>query len=396
MYDRVRKIIKAQDGNELTKKKSVWDKASDLFGKIESKLGEDVLGNGISAGISVASNSLNSNLSDKDAWSNSGAVSAIRSFKTGNPTIDFGKDLVFLAGDALNALGSKSYDKAYLDKYALENVGGSYGGSVKDIKTGQEYSGKEVGLFASTSKGNRAVAKANTMMRRISDISEEASNRRSLLSDANYMNRNFQINGGIDFNYLKAAKFGTKLQRIKKLNIHYYKPTKSIKESINLEEEWSPSIKQFEDGGNIGWTPIITEAIPEFKNGGKTEESKVEETTQKNVIPEGALHARKHHIEGTEGLTQKGIPVIDNNGEQQAEVEKEELTITLELTKFLEDLCDKYYSEDYTKAEKDQFAIDAGKELVQQILFNTEDRAGLIDKCKNGGKLEEKCHQTNY
>jgi hypothetical protein len=40
-----------------------------------------------------------------------------------------------------------------------------------------------------------------------------------------------------------------------------------------------------------------------FEEGGKTEESGEEPTNQKNVIPEGALHARKHHMENTEGLT---------------------------------------------------------------------------------------------
>jgi hypothetical protein len=42
-----------------------------------------------------------------------------------------------------------------------------------------------------------------------------------------------------------------------------------------------------------------------FKQGG-----------QMNVIPEGALHARKNNMEGAgEDFTAKGIPVVDNNGE---------------------------------------------------------------------------------
>jgi hypothetical protein len=37
-----------------------------------------------------------------------------------------------------------------------------------------------------------------------------------------------------------------------------------------------------------------------------------------NVIPEGALHARKNNMElAEEGeVTHKGIPVVDNDGEQ--------------------------------------------------------------------------------
>jgi hypothetical protein len=41
------------------------------------------------------------------------------------------------------------------------------------------------------------------------------------------------------------------------------------------------------------------EETPLFKEGGKM-----------NVIPEGSLHARLHHMENAEGLTKKGIPVV--------------------------------------------------------------------------------------
>ena len=127
-----------------------------------------------------------------------------------------------------------------------------------------------------------------------------------------------------------------------------------------------------------------------FKNGGKTEISdipEIEETTQKNVIPEGALHKNKHHMEHAEGLTKKGIPVIDKDGEQQAEIEHSEIIFTLEVTKKLEEYYDIFYSEDSSNKEKEQAALDAGKLLVYQILENTEDRTGLIESCKKGGSL---------
>nr|DAG88872.1 MAG TPA: hypothetical protein [Crassvirales sp.] len=38
-------------------------------------------------------------------------------------------------------------------------------------------------------------------------------------------------------------------------------------------------------------------------------------------------------MEHAEDLTKKGIPVIDNKGEQQAEVEKNEIIFSLEVTK---------------------------------------------------------------
>ena len=132
------------------------------------------------------------------------------------------------------------------------------------------------------------------------------------------------------------------------------------------------------------------EWIPEFKDGGKTEESdipEIEETTQKNVIPEGALHKNKHHMEHAEGLTKKGIPVIDDDGEQQAEIEHSEIIFTLEVTKKLEEYYEIFYSDESSNKEKEQAALEAGKLLVYQILENTEDRTGLIDSCKKGGTL---------
>jgi hypothetical protein len=45
-----------------------------------------------------------------------------------------------------------------------------------------------------------------------------------------------------------------------------------------------------------------------------------------SVIPEGALHARKNNMDGAgEDFTAKGIPVVDNQGEQQAEIECNEI-----------------------------------------------------------------------
>ena len=130
--------------------------------------------------------------------------------------------------------------------------------------------------------------------------------------------------------------------------------------------------------------------ITKHKQGGKTEDaqepeetSKIEETTQQNVIPEGALHARKHNME-LEGITKKGIPVVseDENGniEQHAEIEREEIILIKSVTESLEKLQKQYYKEDTTQKEKDELALEAGKLLVQQILYNTQDNANLINR----------------
>ena len=106
--------------------------------------------------------------------------------------------------------------------------------------------------------------------------------------------------------------------------------------------------------------------IQTFQNGGKM-----------NVIPDGALHARKHTIDDEElngSITNKGIPIIskEDGGEvvQHAEIERDEIIFTLEVTKKLEEL---------SKKGTDEAAIEAGKLLVKEILFNTDDRTGLIN-----------------
>lgn len=110
----------------------------------------------------------------------------------------------------------------------------------------------------------------------------------------------------------------------------------------------------------------INEQVDSFKEGGKV-----------NVIPEGALHKNKHHLEEVdekfEDVTTKGIPVIveSEDGEviQQAEVEREEIIFRLEVTKKLEEL---------SKKHTDEAAIEAGKLLVKEILYNTEDNTGKM------------------
>lgn len=148
-------------------------------------------------------------------------------------------------------------------------------------------------------------------------------------------------------------------------------PEEAILFAEKYKQGWPEFFKKFKKGGSVG-----DSEIPE-----------IEETAQKNVIPEGALHKNKHHMEHAEGLTKKGIPVIDDEGEQQAEIEHSEIIFTLEVTKKLEEYYKIFYSDESSNKEKEQAAIDAGKLLVFQILENTEDRTGLIESCKKGGSL---------
>lgn len=79
-------------------------------------------------------------------------------------------------------------------------------------------------------------------------------------------------------------------------------------------------------------------------------------------------------------ITPKGVPVIDKEGVQQAEVEREEWTMTKELTDDVEAWYKEYYKEDTSQKRKDELAIKCGKRITEELLHNTDDRTNLISK----------------
>ena len=95
-----------------------------------------------------------------------------------------------------------------------------------------------------------------------------------------------------------------------------------------------------------------------------------------NVIPSGALHKELNHLDGDH--TRKGIPVLleEEGGKitQQAEIERDEIILNLELTKKLEELLKQFEEGD------ELAAIEAGKLLTYEILENTVDNTGITNK----------------
>ena len=288
----------------------------------------------------------------------------------------------------------------------IEKVGGDYADSVNTIEDAVSKAGKKYGLFSNGARkrANRLIDTARTQQNIMTNISNEYQDQLANKSYLAYTRYGQDINGGIQQQYLRAAKHGAILQRI---NLRKHRKGGQLKDKIDIEikqEQWQPiinleypEVSKLKEGGQLEeskeWTPIISLDIQKLEEGGKTDKSKqeldkIKETNQKNVIPEGALHAHKHHMENAEDLTKKGIPVVDNNGEQQAEIEREELILSLEVTKQLEDLHKRYQGYTNTQKEKDELAIEAGKLLVYEILHNTEDRTGLIKECKKGGTLD--------
>lgn len=120
------------------------------------------------------------------------------------------------------------------------------------------------------------------------------------------------------------------------------------------------------------------QVIEEFKQGG-----------QMTTIPSGSLHARKNGMELAEKgeITSKGIPVVDNEGNQQAEIERNEVIFNHSTTTKLEELYKKFSNID-KESEKDEIAIKAGKILTEELINNTQDNTGLIQEVAEKNNLE--------
>ena len=319
----------------------------------------------------------------------------------------------------INGIGAKRTQDFSANNDTIEKVGGSYGGSLNTINDAVAKANKKYGLFSGGARrrANNLINTARQQQNIMTNISDEYQDQLANKSDLAYTRYNTDINGGYQQQYIRAAKQGAILNRIQlRKQREGGVLSNQLHSKINLETqevEWKPVINinqktpEFKEGGelvnnqetiqetNSVWQPNISlETIQIMEEGGKTdkpkqESDKIEETNQKNVIPEGALHAHKHHMENAEDLTKKGIPVVDNKGEQQAEVEKNEIIFSLEVTKQLENLYKRYQEDTNTQKEKDELAIEAGKLLVYEILHNTIDRTGLIKECKKGGTLDE-------
>lgn len=164
------------------------------------------------------------------------------------------------------------------------------------------------------------------------------------------------------------------------LNSVYLNPRTGIYEfmkaknhpTLKYELEWynskDPEAIKFRNAYDLDMSGDYYKYVPKkFAEGGTV-----------NVIPDGALHAHKHHLEDIsseyEQVTSKGIPVIteEEGGKlkQHAEIERNEIIFRLEVTKKLEELM---------KDGSDDAAIEAGKLLAHEIINNTVDNTGLME-----------------
>lgn len=132
-------------------------------------------------------------------------------------------------------------------------------------------------------------------------------------------------------------------------------------------------------------------STPKHKNGGQLKN--IETSEEPSVIPEGALHAHKHNLD-LEGLTKKGIPVIQNlddsintfeevkssesDIQQSCEIERQEIIFSKELTDFIEEKRKEWH-----ETGSNEILEEVGKRVTKEILFNTDDRADLIEEMKS-------------
>ena len=251
----------------------------------------------------------------------------------------------------VNAIGAKKADTITKDNEAFEQVGSSYGGTQSTVDDALTKSGKKYGLLSgrARNRANRQIHNAQMQQSKMSNIADEAQMAFTASNDPLLgLGTQLQLNGGYQQNTVKAGKSGLKMDR------------DFAKRVVKLSKGKKSKVQKIQE-------EVRAEEVAGFKNGGAV-----------NVIPDGALHAHKHHLENVdekfEEVTTKGIPVIteEKGGDikQHAEVEREEIIFNLEVTKQLEKLM---------QDGSDEAAIEAGKLLVYEILENTVDNTGLLN-----------------
>lgn len=283
---------------------------------------------------------------------------------------------------------SHTLDNGEAEQEAIAGSGSSYTGSVHQWQDAAKYSHKKYGLFSGGARrrANRKIDTANRTMDVIEGINTTAQNnleRANAMADTYNMAYQMNLNGGYDPT-TQIGHNGLKIQYLKRARkiVNKMKDQKRFN-SKDDKSQGKKEISSHKNGGVLteeffnptDWQPTISiNSIEKFQNGGSV-----------NVIPEGALHARLHHMKDAKDLTKKGIPVVDNNGNQQAEIERNEIIFRKEVTDKIEELM---------KDDSDKAAIECGKLLATEIVENTDDKTGLVPELlkKNqlGGTIDQK------
>ena len=349
-------VYSGEKGNVAATADSIYDTASDIIGMVP--------GWGNIASLAMKGNALLSK-----------GVSALGGGTDGMTTVDalLGSNFFQMTPMGLiNGFGgrkSHTLENGQSERDTITNVGSAYGGSVGDWQNAMKYSNKKYGAFSSSGrhKANNKVDDANYKMNLMTGISNQARTQLEVANgtaDTTDKRYELTLQGG----YNPRTRIGRQ-----GLKIEYIKRAKMIANKVKDQ-----NVTKHKEGGKIeeekffiptDWQPLGQ--LQKFQNGGAV-----------NIIPEGSLHARKHHMENADNLTKKGIPVVDNDGNQQAEIERDEIIFRKEVTDQIEKLA---------KEGTDEAAIKCGELLTHEIIENTDDKTGLalqiINKFQNGGNI---------
>lgn len=240
----------------------------------------------------------------------------------------FGNGLAETFG--LNAIAGKigGTTSKFTVSDSVKKLGSAY--NIGDLTSAENASGK--GALFGKYKMENAIKEATMKQRTLERIASE--NQLAKQADSSYLhNQNQTLLSGHRPGLIANVEKGTKL-----------------KDAKVLIEKWKR-----------------TSSLQKYQLGGKM-----------NLLPEGSLHAHKHHLEDInpklEGkITSKGIPVVslDEGGhvvQQFAEIEKQEIVFTKEVTNKIEE----FYKQ-YRETKDDNIAIECGKFIANQILYNTDD-----------------------
>jgi len=215
-----------------------------------------------------------------------------------------------------------------------EDMSSGYAGTVGNMRAAQDLGGKRL-LFGKR-KANDFIDTARHNDALLSQINETNTMRKQSDYYQDLAHQNINRYAGQNYLNTIVGRNGLKLMS-----------AEQAKALINKKEE----TKKLQNGGIIG--------------------------IDSNILPEGALHARKNNLAeinpDLEDATKKGIPVMAAESgqvsEQVAEIETNELILRLEVTQKLEEL---------RQDGSEEAMIEAGKLITEEIIENTQDNTGQI------------------
>lgn len=293
----------------------------------------------------------------------------------------------------INSLGAKKADTMEADKETLSMGGNSYSGAADTVMDAADMSGAKFGLFSKKGRlaANDQMAYAGRLQNNMKTIMQNNNMMQQSIANQQDMNNQMYNNmmQGIDYTQMPmSAKRGGILttnayQIAHRVAFNHMKqqpvrfvdiPTAKEEPQIQLTNDFEP-VMIYDN-----FVPDTSTDIDMFQKGG-----------QMSILPEGALHRDRHHIEQEREdlkgeITHKGIPVISipkdgQQPEQVAEIEHSEWILSADLTNSIESMRDEYNKTE-DKEEKFKIAAEAGRLLAEEVMENTDDRVGLIKKIK--------------